>query len=156
MTTQPQPNNRGMTEMDELITIERWPSTACVNGVRVEQYECQTTLTNVAAKSKYYLGKTEKSAMRGKIPAGCTIEYQPPFDKFVIWDACEHCDGSLEGWVHEACGVITPAQFAERMQVAVAGTDDESNQCDSTDLMELVLRRLGYGEGCDIFAKWYR
>jgi hypothetical protein len=150
--------DRGMTEMDELITMERWPSTVCVNGVRVEQYECQTTLTNVAAKSKYYLGKTEKSAVRGKIPAGGTIEHQPPFDEFAVWDHCEHCGKSLEGWVHDTCGIITPAQFAERMQAIAKGDDIEVEHGEADDLMELVLRRLGYGEGCDVFAKmdkWY-
>jgi hypothetical protein len=144
--------------MDELITIERWPSTTCVNGVRVEQYEHQTTLTNATAKSKYYLGKTEGSAVRGKIPAGGSVDHQPGFDKFVIWDACEYCDGSFEGWAHDTCGIITPAQFAERMQVIASGDDTEGNHGEADDLMELVLRRLGYGEGCDVFAKmekWY-
>lgn len=59
---------------------------------------------------------------------------------------------------------ITPAEFAERMQVikwrndGPRGGDNETDHRDADVILIDTLRSLGYGEGCDLWesiGKWY-
>jgi len=55
--------------------------------------------------------------------------------------------------------VMTPEEFAAKMRKIYEGRYDlERYHGDADDLMVLLLRQLGYGEGVDLFEgseRWY-
>lgn len=56
-----------------------------------------------------------------------------------------------------ATPLLTPAEFAEKMQKAAA-MEPERGHVDMDELMAELLRSLGYGDGIDVFdnaTRWY-
>ena len=56
------------------------------------------------------------------------------------------------------CSSAEADEFFRRMQAFSEDDDTENGHCGADDHMVEILRRHGYGEGCDIFDamyKWY-
>lgn len=54
--------------------------------------------------------------------------------------------------------MITPEEFSQEMKRIAEIDDQETGHVKADELMLLVLRQLGYGDGADIFdkmSKWY-
>lgn len=54
--------------------------------------------------------------------------------------------------------MMTPEEFAKRMQQIADSGEPESAHIDADELMCFILRKLGYGDGVAIFddmRKWY-